>query len=161
MKDLIVYYSLEGNTEFVVDKIKAVMGADSLSLLPKKAYRDKGFAKFFWGGKSAVMAEKPELEEYTLNLSDYDRVIFGSPVWASNFAPPIRTFIEDNKEELEEKSIVAFVCQSGSGAEKALAKLAKTLGIDKIEKTAVFIDPKSKPNKEKDAEIEAFAEMLK
>jgi len=49
------------------------------------------------------MAEKPELEKYTLNLSDYDRVIFGSPVWASNFAPPIRTFIEDNKEELEEK----------------------------------------------------------
>lgn len=60
-----------------------------------------------------------------------------------------------------EKSIVAFVCQSGSSAEKAFAKLAKTLGIDKIEKTAVFIDPKSKPNKEKDAEIEAFAEMLK
>ena len=107
------------------------------------------------------MAEKPELKEYTLNLSEYDRVIFGSPVWASNFAPPIRTFIEDNKEELEEKSIVAFVCQSGSGAEKAFAKLAKTLGIDKIEKTAVFIDPKSKPKKEKDAEIEAFAEMLK
>jgi len=132
-----------------------------LCLIPKKAYHDKGFAKFFWGGKSAVMAEKPELEEYTLNLSGYDRVIFGSPVWASNFAPPIRTFIEDNKEELEEKSIFAFVCQSGSGAEKVFAKLAKTLGIDKIEKTAVFIDPKSKPNKEKDAEIEAFAEMLK
>ena len=132
-----------------------------MCLIPKKAYHDKGFAKFFWGGKSAVMAEKPELEEYTLNLSGYDRVIFGSPVWASNFAPPIRTFIEDNKEELEEKSIFAFVCQSGSGAEKAFAKLAKTLGIDKIEKTAVFIDPKSKPNKEKDAEIEAFAEMLK
>ena len=132
-----------------------------MCLIPKKAYHDKGFAKFFWGGKSAVMAEKPELEEYTLNLSGYDRVIFGSPVWASNFAPPIRTFIEDNKEELEEKSIFAFVCQSGSGAEKVFAKLAKTLGIDKIEKTAVFIDPKSKPNKEKDAEIEAFAEMLK
>ena len=161
MKDLIVYYSLEGNTEYVVDKIKAVTGADCLCLIPKKAYHDKGFAKFFWGGKSAVMAEKPELEEYTLNLSGYDRVIFGSPVWASNFAPPIRTFIEDNKEELEEKSIFAFVCQSGSGAEKVFAKLAKTLGIDKIEKTAVFIDPKSKPNKEKDAEIEAFAEMLK
>lgn len=161
MKDLIVYYSLEGNTEYVVDKIKAVTGADCLCLIPKKAYHDKGFAKFFWGGKSAVMAEKPELEEYTLNLSGYDRVIFGSPVWASNFAPPIRTFIEDSKEELEEKSIFAFVCQSGSGAEKAFAKLAKTLGIDKFEKTAVFIDPKSKPNKEKDAEIEAFAEMLK
>ena len=161
MKDLIVYYSLEGNTEYVVDKIKAVTGADCLCLIPKKAYHDKGFAKFFWGGKSAVMAEKPELEEYTLSLSGYDRVIFGSPVWASNFAPPIRTFIEDNKEELEEKSIFDFVCQSGSGAEKAFAKLAKTLGIDKIEKTAVFIDPKSKPKKEKDAEIEAFAEMLK
>jgi flavodoxin len=161
MKDLIVYFSLEGNTGYVADKIKSVMAADSLCLVPKKAYHDKGFAKFFWGGKSAVMAEKPELEDYNVNLNDYDRVIFGSPVWASNFAPPIRTFIEDHKEELKAKDIVAFLCQSGSGAEKAFAKLARTLGIDKIEKTAVFIDPKSKPDKEKDSAIAAFAITLK
>lgn len=58
MKRLIVYYSLEGNTEYIVDELCEKLSADKLRLVPKKAYADKGFAKFFWGVKSAVMAEK-------------------------------------------------------------------------------------------------------
>ncbi len=46
---------------------KAV-SADKLRLEPKKAYSTSGFSKFFWGGKSAVMAEKPELEPYDVDL---------------------------------------------------------------------------------------------
>ena len=69
MKTLIVFFSLEGNTEYVADMMSKEIGADLLRLIPKKAYHDKGFAKFFWGGKSAVMAEKPELEEYTVRIS--------------------------------------------------------------------------------------------
>ena len=64
MKNLIVFYSLEGNTAYVAERIKSGIGADTLRLVPKKAYHDKGFAKFFWGGKSAVMAETPALEDY-------------------------------------------------------------------------------------------------
>ena len=103
MKTLIVYYSLEGNTEYAAGQIAAILGADTLRIEPAKAYPATGFAKFFWGGKSAVMAETPELKPYVFHADDYDRIVFGFPVWASNFAPPIRTFIEDNKEELEEK----------------------------------------------------------
>ena len=48
-KDLVVYYSLEGNTEYVAEKIREKTGADLLKLVPKKAYHDKGLAKFLWG----------------------------------------------------------------------------------------------------------------
>ncbi len=160
MKTLVVYYSLEGNTEYVAKKIKEKTGADLLKLIPKKAYHDKGFAKFFWGGKSAMMAEKPELEAYDVDLSAYERVVFGFPVWASTFTPPIRTFVEDKKEELRGKKLAAFACQSGSGAEKALAKLAKEVGVDDFEQKAAFIDPSAKKSDETDAKIEAFCEAL-
>ncbi len=160
MKKLIVYYSLEGNTEYAANRIKDRTGADLLKLVPKKAYHDKGFAKFFWGGKSAVMAEKPELEAYEVNLSEYDQVIFGFPVWASNFTPPVRTFIEENKEALKGKRFAAFACQSGGGAEKALAKLAKTIGIDAFERIVILIDPKTKKNEGTDAQIDSFCESL-
>ncbi len=160
MKDLVVYYSLEGNTEYVVNKIKEKTGADTLRLVPKKAYHTKGVAKFLWGGKSAVMAEKPALEEYDVNLADYDRIIFGFPVWASNYTPPLRTFIIENEGALKEKRIAAFACQSGAGAEKALGKLAKSLDIGEFELTAVFNDPKSKASKKKNDQIEAFCESL-
>ena len=159
-KDLVVYYSLEGNTEHVAEKIKEKLGADMLKLVPKKAYHDKGFAKFFWGGKSAVMAEKPELERISMDISGYERIIFGFPVWASNFTPPLRTFIEDNAEGLKGKRIAAFACQSGAGAEKAFAKLARCIGIEAFEQTAVFIDPKSKPDEKKDAQLEVFCNSL-
>lgn len=64
MKTLIVYFSLEGNTEYAANRIKEKTGADLLRLIPKKAYADKGFKKFFRGGKSAVFKDKPNLEEY-------------------------------------------------------------------------------------------------
>ena len=161
MKDLIIYYSMEGNTEYVVNRIKEKIGADALKLTPKKAYSDKGFAKFFWGGKSAVMAEKPELESYDVDLSFYDRIIFGFPVWASTFAPPIRTFVSENREALRDRKLSAFACQSGSGAEKAFIKLAKCIGIDSFDSTAVFVDPKAKPDGKKDAAIDSFCGVLK
>ena len=160
MKNLVVYFSLEGNTEYVADKIGDAISADTLKLVPKKAYHDKGFAKFFWGGKSAVMAEKPALEEYSLDPGDYDRIIFGFPVWASNYTPPIRTFIEDNRERLRGKKFAAFACQSGSGGEKALDKLAKSLNIEGFEQTAVFIDPKARSSEDTDAKITEFIESL-
>ena len=160
MKTLVVYYSLEGNTEYVAEKIKESIGADMLKLVPKKAYHDKGFAKFLWGGKSAVMAEKPELTPYDINLSEYERIVFGFPVWASNFTPPIRTFIDENREALKGKRFAAFACQSGGGAEKALAKLAKTIGIDTFERTVILIDPRTKKNESTDAQINSFCDAL-
>ena len=160
MKDLIVFYSLEGNTAYVADKLKDKLGADTLCLVPKKAYSNKGAAKFVWGGKSAIMGEKPELEPYEIDLSQYDRIIFGFPVWASTFTPPIRTFVNDNREALSGKRFAAFACQAGNGAEKALNKLSKYLDETSFEKTAIFIDPKAKKSEDTDSKIDTFADEL-
>lgn len=156
MKTLVVYYSLEGNTQYVADKICGRIGADSLRLIPIKYYSDKGVTKFLWGGMSAVMKEKPELERYDVDLSSYDRVVIGFPVWASTFAPPVRTFIEDNKEALAGKEIIVFTCQAGNGAEKAISKLGQLLEPEIIKMSAIFIDPKQKQSADKDKEIDAF-----
>ena len=68
MNRIIVYFSLEGNTEYIAEGLAKAVSADKLRLEPKKAYSTSGFSKFFWGGKSAVMAEKPELEPYDVDL---------------------------------------------------------------------------------------------
>ena len=160
MKILVVYYSLEGNTAYVAEKIANATGADIMRLVPKKAYSDKGFSKFFWGGKSAVMNEKPALEAYNTDLSGYDCVVIGFPVWAGRFAPPIRTFVEENKSALREKKLFAYACQSGSGGEKALGKLAELIGRD-LSDTAVFIDPKAKQNDTTDSKITDLAGKIR
>ena len=158
MKTLIVYYSLEGNTEYAASKIAEIGGFDTLRLVPVKKYPDSGFRKFFWGGKSAVMAETPELEPYVFDADSYDRIIFGFPVWAGNVTPPIRTFVKEN--DLKGKQIAAFACQSGSGAEKAFDKLKAAIGIDKLEAELILNDPKAKPSDENEQKIEEFCGKL-
>ncbi len=160
MNRIIVYFSLEGNTEYITDELVKALSADKLKLVPKKAYSTSGFSKFFWGGKSAVMAEKPELEPYDVDLSAYDQVIFGFPVWAGTFTPPLRTFISENKEGLKNKNLAAFACQSGAGAEKAFTKLGECIGIDSFSATAIFIDPKDKPSEENAHKLIDFCKSL-
>ncbi|MCR5331200.1 MAG: flavodoxin [Lachnospiraceae bacterium] len=160
MKRIIVYYSLEGNTEYIADKLSDALGAGKLRLIPEKAYADKGFAKFFWGGKSAVMAEKPALKPYSLD-KDFEEIIIGFPVWAGNITPPIRTFVFENKDHLIGKRISVFACQSGSGAEKAFGKLRNLLGIDEFYGSAIFIDPKDRPSEENELRLDTFVKKLK
>jgi len=120
MKTAIVYYSMSGNTAATAKKAAENLNADLIEIKPEKSFPDKGFRKFLWGGKSAVMAETPKLMPYTFEPDKYDLVVIGFPVWASNVAPPVRTFVSENKELLRNKRIAAFACQGGSDAEKAL-----------------------------------------
>jgi len=157
MKALIVFYSMGGNTEYVAKSMARQIGADLLRLEPEKEYPSSGFRKFFWGGKSAVMAEKPKLKPYQFDADKYDMIIFGFPVWAGNITPPIRTFISENA--LKASTYAAYACQSGSGAEKAFGKLKDCLGHD-LSKTLILIDPKDKADPAKDLQIDEFCQAL-
>lgn len=160
MKTVVVYYSMSGNTEFAAQQIAAEVPADLVALVPKKAYPSKGVRKFLWGGKAALMSEKPKLEPYEFDASAYDRIIFGSPVWASCFAPPLRTFINDQGSALAGKEIAAFMCMAGNGDQKAFEKLKAALGIDSFAATLTLIDPKDQRKPEDDHAIREFCSKL-
>lgn len=160
-KVAIVYYSMSGNTEFVAKKISEKVDADLIRIVPKKEYPSTGIKKFFWGGKSAVMGETPALEEYEFDESKYDYIIFGTPVWASTFTPPIKTFIKDNKDKLKDKRISVFVCYSGGGADKAIVKLKNDLEIEKLETELILINPKDKETEENKNKIDEFCNRIK
>ena len=160
-KTLIVYYSMSGNTEWAAERIAGCIGADLLRLKPRKAYPSKGFRKFLWGGKSAVMAEAPALEPYSFDSAAYERIIFGFPVWAGTFAPPLRSFVKEAfaGASPEDLRFAAFACQSGSGAEKAFAKLSALLARP-LEATLVLIDPKDRPAAENELKISGFCAAM-
>lgn len=111
MKTLIVYYSFEGSTEYFANALAKKLDADILSLKPVKELKSKGFSKFIWGGMQAVMKKKPLLENYSFDSSNYDTIIFGTPIWANSFAPPLATFFA--KESLSGKNLALFYCFEG------------------------------------------------
>lgn len=112
MKNLIVYYSYEGNTKEIAEELCKTIKADVLELIPKKEHKTKSLFRFIWGGKEVFMTKKPLLKSYNIDLSKYDNIIIGSPCWFGTYAPPINTFLNENK--LEKKNIYLFVCNGGN-----------------------------------------------
>ena len=155
MRTAIIYYSMSGNTEFAAEKIAKKLEADVIRIEPVKAYPDKGVKKFFWGGKSAVMGEEPELLPYDFQAEQYDTIVIGTPIWASSFAPPIKTFLSKNRN-ITDKKIAVFTCFSGGGADKAIEKMRKFIGVDAFLAELILVDPKDKENPENDVMIEGF-----
>lgn len=112
MRNLIVYYSYEGNTEELVKGMKEIIEADVLKLVPKNEKKSKSLFRFVWGSLQVYMTKKPELEEYDVDLSQYDNIIIGSPCWFGSYAPPINTFLSENK--IENKNIYLLMCDGNN-----------------------------------------------
>lgn len=158
-KILVIYYSLEGNTKDTAEKIADQMGADMLQLLPVHEYPKEGAKKFLVGGKAAVFGEKPELRVSEFDLTPYEMIIVGTPVWASTFAPPLRTFFTKNK--ITNQKTGFFVCEKGSGGEKCIAKMKELTGVSAIAAQMILIDPLQNPKPENEKTIEEFCRTLK
>ena len=159
MKTLIVYYSLEGNTAWAAQQLAAQLDADTLSLVPQKAYPDKGFAKFFWCGGSAKMKEARALEAYSIEPAAYDRIILAGPVWAGTFAPPLRTFVKAHP--LKDKAFAFVMCSAGGSADRAFADLAALAELPQNPPTLHLVDPKKKPDDGNMKKIEEFCQKLR
>ncbi len=159
MKTAIVYYSMHGNVRYVSEKVAKELGADLIELVPVKAYPDKGAMQFIWGGSAVTFKKKPELEPYTFNASDYDLVIIGTPVWASNFTPPLRTFFENN--DLTGKKIAVIATSAGGDSSKCLEAVKAAAKADSLAAVLSLTDPKDKPSDENEKQIAAFIETCK
>ncbi len=111
MQTLIIYYSYEGNTRFIAQKMAEAINADLMELKPIKEMKSKGFMKYVWGGKAAVMKSRPKLEDLTHKIEDYDLIIFGTPVWAGTFAPVFNTLFKEH--DIKDKKVATFCCHAG------------------------------------------------
>lgn len=166
MKSAVVFYSLEGNTRFAAEKIARNLGADLIELKTVTPFPKKGLAKFFHGGKSSVFGDKPALLPYEFDASRYDKVVIGCPIWAFNCAAPMNTFLADHGNALGKlggENIGVLLCQSGTGAENAIAKYKDILKVSAFAAELILYDPVSKArNQAKDeADIQAFCEKMR
>lgn len=158
MKAVVVYYSLEGNTEYVADKIAEKIGARKLKLEPVKEFPKGNASKFIWGGKSVVFGETPKLLPYDFNADEYDIIIIGTPIWAGSYTPPIKTFLKHNS--LNNKKVALYTCSAGGDTEKCFAKYKKELPSSNIVATLSLINPKVGQDQNIDKKIKEFCDKL-
>ncbi len=141
-KVLVVYYSLQGSTQFIANSIAEAVGADVVELQPKKPY-PKGFLKFVIGAFQTLFKKSPELQPFDKNPKDYDLIFLGTPVWAGNYTPACRTFL--SQAALTGKTIALFLC-CGGNAGSTIAKLKQDITDALVIGDIVFKDPVKQDN---------------
>ncbi len=131
MKNLIIYYSLDGNTDKLAKYIKQKINADIVRLKPEQEPTQKGVMRYFWGGKSVFFKETPTLINEFPNMEQYDNIFIGSPVWSLDFTPPINTLL--SMYSFEGKNIYLFASsQFGLGVDRFKQQFQKRLPMSNI-----------------------------
>jgi flavodoxin len=125
MKSLIIFYSLDGNTRFIANVINEELQGDIIEIKPKKEIPNKGFKKFLWGVKQVMFSEKPKIEDINVDFTKYDLIVFGTPIWASKFAPVFNTFFQE--QNIKDKKVILFCCHGGGKEGKAFLKFKEEL----------------------------------
>lgn len=159
MKAAVVYFSLEGNTKYVAEKIAKELEADLIALIPKRKYPTGKLSKYIWGGKSARSKESPALVPYQFDSKDYDLIVLGTPMWAGTFAPPLRTFLRKNK--MIDKKVALYASCSGSSTKKCFKELEKEIPDSIVLSRLGLINPLKKSKPQNDQKILEFCSKLK
>lgn len=155
MKAAMIYYSLEGNMDYLAEQSAQMDTVECIKLVPSKEYPTGKFSKFLWGGKSVTFGEKPKLLNDRIDLSQYDLLILGTPIWASTFTPPLNTFLHEY--HFTGKKIILLATHAGGGGAKAFAKMKELLSGNEI---LAAIDFRS-PLKYKDEEVHSKLNQIK
>lgn len=53
----------------------------------------------------------PEIKPMNINMSDYDTIVLGTPVWWYTYAPAVKTFLDEN--DFSGKTVYAFATNGG------------------------------------------------
>ena len=127
MKKLVAYFSASGVTEKAAKQLAAIAGADLHEIAPAQVYTKEDLD---WTNKQSRStlemtdpASRPELAEKKTDLSAYDVVYIGLPIWWGVAPHAVNTFIESN--DLSGKKLVIFATSGGSGLAYAVDSLKK------------------------------------
>lgn len=124
-KNLVCYFSATGTTKEVAEKIASIINADLFAIEPVNKYTSEDLD---WTNKqsrtSIEMADetsRPAIKNKVTNLTEYQNVIIGFPVWWYKEPTIIDTFIEEN--DLSNKQVYVYVTSGGSTVDGSLESL--------------------------------------
>ena len=118
-KILVLYYSQTGNTKTVAEEITTKLGADIEEIVASKPYDGDFQATIGRCMQEREQGIVPEIQPITVDLSQYDIIFIGYPIWFGTYAPPVAAFL--NQADLSGKKVVPF-CTFGSGGLESSVK---------------------------------------
>jgi flavodoxin len=121
---IVVYYSRTGNTKKVAETIADMLSCDIEEIIDTT--KRSGPIGFIRSGYHAIRKTLTKIEELKADLSVYDLVIIGTPVWAQTVSTPVRTVIHQYKDSLAQ--VAFFSTHMGDDAQNAFAVMENICG---------------------------------
>ncbi len=122
-KVLVLYYSQTSNTKTVAEEIATRLGADTEEIVAVAPYDGDFQATIGRCMQEREQGITPEIQPVQADLSQYDVIFLGYPIWFGTFAPPVATFL--NQADLSGKKVVPFCTFGSGGLESSIKDLAE------------------------------------
>ena len=124
-KQLVLYYSQTGATEKVAQELQTILGAGMEAIELENPYTGTYAETIERVGKERQSGNLPKLKPLKADLSKYDEVFLGYPIWFGTYALPIASLVKEC--DFEGKKIVPFCTFGSGGLEPAIQDLKKAL----------------------------------
>ena len=121
-KILVAYFSASGKTAEVAERLAKTAGADLYEIKPEIPYTKADLNWMNKNSRSSVeMSDKssrPAIADKNADISGYDTIFLGFPIWWYVAPTIINTFLESY--DFSGKKIVLFATSGGSGFGKTV-----------------------------------------
>ena len=122
-RTLIVYYSYTNHTHTIVTELQKLVNADVVRVEPAQKGIDYAANNYAIGSALiAAIRENPDdaasypaIDPVEVDFSSYNTIVVGAPLWWSNMAAPLQTFLFNYGSRMAGKQIVLIVSSASSG----------------------------------------------
>lgn len=121
-KILIAFFSRSGNTEQLAEQISKQTNGTLFEIIPEEPYPDDYDATVERFRKERDEDARPAIASSVEDMSSYDTIFVGFPIWGGDMPHVVRTFLEEY--DLSGKTVVPFCTHGGSGFAASTATLA-------------------------------------
>ena len=155
-KTLIAYYSFSGDCRSIVASITTNMAADVLEIHPAEEGLDYAANNYAIGSSLiAAIREKPNnaasypaIKPVKRNVADYDTVIIVTPLWWSNMAAPMQSYLFQEGNKMAGKAIGLIVSSYSSGISSVVADAKRLIPEGKFVKESLWINNSNRSGKD-------------
>ncbi len=113
MKAAVICYSATGNTEKMAEKMVELLRSEEIEteLISIERGEERSYEE---NVEEAKQEKKVKIEPVKTDLSDFDLVVLGTPVWCGKPATPVNTYLSEC-EGSNDVEMILFVTHGGGG----------------------------------------------
>ena len=120
-KMLIIFFSLTGNTETFANYIKKNANITSFKIVPATPYPDNFTILSDIAHQEINSSARPEIKDPLTNISQYNTILLGYPIWYSHIPNIVITQLE--KLNFKGKTIYPFNTHGSSGVGSSISDI--------------------------------------